>query len=235
LFHIINITIIWTTLAAKSLDKAALEVYKPLIKGNIEEARVKLSYIVGRDTKGLNEKEIVRATVETISENTSDGVIAPMIYALIGGAPLAMMYKGINTMDSMLGYLNVKYKFIGYFPAKVDDFFNFIPARVTGLLMCLVSPFVGGNIIKTFSVMIRDRKNHKSPNCAYPEAATAAALKVQLGGSNSYFGEIMYKPTIGDNIRELEINDIYKTKIIMYLSEFLFLFLLIVYVVAFNS
>jgi len=119
LFHIINITIIWTTLAAKSLDKAALEVYKPLIKGNIEEARVKLSYIVGRDTKGLNEKEIVRATVETISENTSDGVIAPMIYALIGGAPLAMMYKGINTMDSMLGYLNVKYKFIGYFPAKV--------------------------------------------------------------------------------------------------------------------
>jgi len=233
LFHIINITIIWTTLAAKSLDKAALEVYKPLIKGNIEEARVKLSYIVGRDTKGLNEKEIVRATVETISENTSDGVIAPMIYALIGGAPLAMMYKGINTMDSMLGYLNVKYKFIGYFPAKVDDFFNFIPARLTGILMCLISPFVGGNIVNTFKVMIRDRKNHKSPNCAYPEAATAAALKVQLGGSNSYFGEVMFKPTIGDNVRELEVNDIYNAKKIMYFSEILFL--LLVYIFTFKG
>ena len=231
-FHISNIIIIWTTLASKSLYNAGIEVYNPLIEGNIEEARVKLSYIVGRDTKDLNEREIIRATVETISENTSDGIIAPMIFALLGGAPLAMTYKGINTMDSMLGYMNEKFRFIGFFPAKVDDVFNFMPARITGVLMCFISPFIGGSIISTFKIMIRDRKNHKSPNCAYPEAATAAALKVQLGGTNIYFGEVMLKPTIGDNLRELEISDVHQTNKIMYLSEVLLLFLLAIYLVA---
>jgi len=231
IFHFLNIIIIWTTLAAKSLYKAGIDVYSPLIKGDIDEARVKLSYIVGRDTKDLNEREIIRATVETISENTSDGIIAPILFALIGGAPLAMMYKGINTMDSMLGYLNEKFRFIGFYPAKIDDVFNFIPARITGVLMSLISPIVGGNIFNTFKIMVRDRKNHKSPNCAYPEAATAAALKVQLGGTNTYFGELMFKPTIGDNVRELEVNDVLKVNKIMYSSEVLLIILSIVYLI----
>lgn len=165
--HILSILILWTTIACKCLKDEALKIYKSLKNNDIEDARLKLSYIVGRETKYLSEDEIVRADVETVAENTADGVIAPLIFAMIGGAPLAMMYKGINTMDSMLGYLTKEYKDIGYFPAKVDDLFNLIPARVTGILICLVSPLVGGNIIKSFKIMIRDRKNHKSPNCAY--------------------------------------------------------------------
>jgi adenosylcobinamide-phosphate synthase len=225
IFHAVNVLIIWTTLASKSLYEAGNEVFNPLINGNIDEARIKLSYIVGRDTKNLNEHEIIRATVETVSENTSDGVIAPMIFALIGGAPLAMLYKGINTMDSMLGYMNEKFRYIGFFPAKVDDAFNFLPARITGVLMCFVAPVVGGNIFQALKIMIRDRKNHKSPNCAYPEGATAGALKVQLGGTNSYFGELMAKPTIGDNIKALKPTDIFETGKLMYWSELLFMFL----------
>lgn len=225
IFHAVNVLIIWTTLASKSLYEAGIEVFNPLINGNIDEARIKLSYIVGRDTKNLNEHEIIRATVETVSENTSDGVIAPMIFALVGGAPLAMLYKGINTMDSMLGYMNEKFRYIGFFPAKVDDAFNFLPARITGVLMCFVAPVVGGNIFQALKIMIRDRKNHKSPNCAYPEGATAGALKVQLGGTNSYFGELMAKPTIGDNIKALKPIDIFETGKLMYWSELLFMFL----------
>lgn len=227
IFHAVNVLIIWTTLASKSLYEAGIEVFNPLINGNIDEARIKLSYIVGRDTKNLNEHEIIRATVETVSENTSDGVIAPMIFALVGGAPLAMLYKGINTMDSMLGYMNEKFRYIGFFPAKVDDAFNFLPARITGVLMCFVAPVVGGNIFQALKIMIRDRKNHKSPNCAYPEGATAGALKVQLGGTNSYFGELMAKPTIGDNIKVLKPTDIFETGKLMYWSELLFMFLAI--------
>lgn len=219
LFHILNILIIWTTLAAKSLKKAAMEVYDGLEKDDINEARLKLSYIVGRDTENLTKEEIIRADVETVAENTADGIIAPMFYAIIGGAPLAMMYKGVNTMDSMVGYLNEKFKNIGFFPAKVDDVFNFIPARITGILMCLMAFVVKGNILKAFKIMIRDRKNHKSPNCAYPEAATAAALKIQLGGTNVYFGETIYKPTIGDKVKELEPIDIKNTIKLMYASE----------------
>ncbi|MGL4731475.1 MAG: adenosylcobinamide-phosphate synthase CbiB [Clostridium sp.] len=220
-FHLLNIIIIWTTLAAKSLDKAGMEVYEALKKDDIEEARLKLSYIVGRDTKNLSEHEIIRADVETIAENASDGIIAPMFYAFIGGAPLAMIYKGVNTMDSMVGYLNDKYKNIGFFPAKIDDVFNYIPARLTGILMSLVSFLVGGNVVKTFKIMIRDRKNHKSPNCAYPEGATAGALKVQLGGTNVYFGQVVYKPTIGDDIKKLNYIHIKESIKLMYFSEIL--------------
>lgn len=221
LYHSINILILWTTIACKCLKNEAMKVYVELKEGNIEEARVKLSYIVGRETKSLSENEIVRADVETVAENASDGVIAPLFFAIIGGAPLAMMYKGINTMDSMLGYLTKEYKDIGFFPAKVDDVFNFIPARLTGVLMCLIAPLLGGNIIKSFKIMIRDRKNHKSPNCAYPEAATAAVMKVQLGGTNTYFGETIYKPTIGDCIKSLEKEHIRDSIKIMYFSEIL--------------
>ncbi|MGH4140661.1 adenosylcobinamide-phosphate synthase CbiB [Clostridium sp.] len=216
LYHILNIILIWTTIAARCLHKEGKKVYESLAKNDIEDARLKLSYIVGRDTKELNEYEIIRADVETIAENTADGVIAPILYAMIGGAPLAMMYKGINTMDSMLGYMNEKYKHIGFFPAKTDDVFNFIPARITGLLICLAAPLVGGNVLESIKVMIRDRKNHKSPNCAYPEGAAAGAMKVQLGGTNVYFGEEMYKPSIGNKIKELGKEHIVDTIKLMY-------------------
>lgn len=190
---------------------------------------------MGRDTKSLSKDEIVRADVETIAENTADGVIAPILYAILGGAPLAMMYKGINTMDSMLGYMNEKYKHIGFFPAKTDDVFNFIPARITGFLICLSAPLVGGNIKESIKVMIRDRKNHKSPNCAYPEGAAAGAMGVQLGGTNIYFGEKIYKPTIGNKLKELDEEHIIATIKLMYGAMFYLLILFAICVYISNS
>lgn len=221
LYHVVNILIIWTTIAARCLHKEGKKVYVSLNNNDIKDARTKLSYIVGRETKNLSENEIIRADVETIAENTSDGVIAPLLFAIIGGAPLAMMYKAINTMDSMLGYMNSKYRYIGFFPAKTDDVFNFIPARITGILICMVSPITHGNIIYSFKIMIRDRKNHKSPNCAYPEAAAAAALGTMLGGTNVYFGEIVEKPTMGDKKYELDKKHILQVIKLMYASEIL--------------
>lgn len=223
LHHILNVFILWTTLAARCLHKEAKKVYTSLNEEDIEDARLKLSYIVGRDTSQLSEQEIIRADVETVAENASDGVIAPLIYAMIGGAPMAMLYKGINTMDSTLGYMNKKYKYIGYFPAKIDDIFNLILARVTGALMCIAAPIVKGNIVESFRIMIRDRKNHKSPNCAYPEGAAAGALGVQLGGINIYFGQKVYKPTIGDCKKELDKEHIIDTIKLMYGTETLVL------------
>lgn len=234
LYHILNIILIWTTIATRGLHKEGEKVYDSLVKNDIDDARVKLSYIVGRDTKTLNEYEIVRADVETIAENTADGVIAPILYAIIGGAPLAMMYKGINTMDSMLGYMNEKYKYIGFFPAKTDDVFNFIPARITGFLICFAAPLVGGNIAESIKVMIRDRKNHKSPNCAYPEGAAAGAMRVQLGGTNIYFGEKMYKPTIGNKIKELGQDHIIDTIKLMYGAMFYLIILYVLYAICVN-
>lgn len=228
LHHVLNIFILWTTLACKCLNVEAKKIFYSLEKDDIKDARVKLSYIVGRETENLNAEEIIRADVETVAENASDGVIAPLFYAMLGGAPLAMMYKGINTMDSMLGYLTEEYKYIGFFPAKVDDIFNFIPARLTGVLMSLSAPIVKGNIISSLKIMIRDRKNHKSPNCAYPEAAAAGAMKVQLGGTNTYFGEVMYKPTIGDKIKELKKEHIIECIKLMYSSE---VFMIIIYTI----
>lgn len=221
LYHILNILIIWTTLAAKCLHKEAAKIYVSLRTMDLQDARLKLSYIVGRDTKSLTESEIIRADVETVAENTSDGVIAPLIFAMLGGAPLAMLYKGINTMDSMLGYMNKDYKYIGYFPAKTDDMFNLIPARITGILIALVSPIVGGSIFQSLRIMFRDRKNHKSPNCAYPEGAAAGAMRIQLGGTNSYFGELVYKPTIGDRVLELKAVHIIQVIKLMYGAELL--------------
>jgi adenosylcobinamide-phosphate synthase len=230
LYHTLNITMLWTTLAARSLHKEGIKVYHALENNDIQDARLKLSYIVGRDTTNLSEDEIIRADVETVAENTSDGIIAPLFFAAIGGAPLAMMYKGVNTMDSMLGYLNEKYRHIGFFPAKNDDVFNYIPARITGILMGLSAPIVKGNIINSLKIMIRDRRNHKSPNCAYPEAAAAGAMNVQLGGTNTYFGEVMVKPTIGDKNQSLSKVHIKDTIKLMYSSEVLFMVLYVLIV-----
>ncbi|MGB9813821.1 MAG: adenosylcobinamide-phosphate synthase CbiB [Thermovenabulum sp.] len=220
LYHIINILLLYTTIAARCLRDEAFKIYKAL-NCSIEEARLKLSFIVGRDTKNLNDKEVIKATVETVAENTSDGVIAPLFYAIFG-TPFAFVYKMVNTMDSMLGYMNQKYRYIGFFPAKTDDLFNYIPARLTGFLM-IISGIFRYDIKEAFRIMIRDRKNHKSPNCAYPEGAVAGLLGVQLGGDNFYFGELVKKPKIGDKKRELEIEDIKRAVSIMFAAEGVFI------------
>ena len=190
-FLIANSFLIYTTLATKCLKDEAVKIYELLKTKDIEKARVQVSYIVGRDTTHLDEGEIIRATVETVAENTVDGIIAPMFYAFIGGAPLAMAYKAINTLDSTVGYKNDKYK----------DF------------------ILKYNYKDALKISIRDRKNHKSPNCAYPEGAVAGALGIQLGGTNIYFGKAVYKPTIGDKHREIEVDDIVKTNKIMYATS----------------
>jgi adenosylcobinamide-phosphate synthase len=218
-FLIVNSLLIYTTLATKCLKDEAVKIYKVLKTGDIEKSRIQLSYIVGRDTENLDEDEIIRATIETVAENTVDGIIAPMFYAFIGGAPLAMAYKAINTLDSTVGYKNEKYKDLGFASAKIDDIANYIPARISVLLMMLGSLMLGYDYKNSSKIAIRDRKNHKSPNCAYPEGAVAGALGVQLGGTNIYFGEVVYKPTIGDKIREIEIDDIIKTNKIMYATS----------------
>lgn len=224
LYHIINVYLIYTCIAARCLHFEAFKVLDAL-KESLEQGRKRVSYIVGRDTTKLSEVEIIKATIETVAENTSDGVIAPLLYIMILGAPGGLMYKFVNTMDSMLGYMNEKYIDLGYFPAKVDDVFNYIPARVTGILMNLSSIF-RFNMKNGFKIMIRDRKNHKSPNAIYPEAAVAGLLQIQLGGNSIYHGKLVEKPSIGDKVFDITKSHIKSTVEIMYRSEIL---LLIIY------
>lgn len=218
-YFIVNTILIYTTLATKCLKDESSKIYKVLKTGDLEKSRIQLSYIVGRDTTNLNEKEIVRATVETVAENTVDGIIAPLFYGFIGGAPLAMAYKAVNTLDSTVGYKNDKYYYLGFASAKIDDIANYIPARLGVILLPLGSLFTGFNFKDALKIGIRDRKNHKSPNCAFSEGAVAGALGIQLGGTNVYFGKEVYKPTIGDKTREIEIEDIVRTNKIMYSSS----------------
>ncbi len=221
LYLVVNSLIIYTIFATKCLKDEAVKIYKVLKEDDIVKARKQLSYIVGRDTQDLSKDEIIRATVETVAENTVDGIIAPMMYIFIGGAPLGMMYKAVNTLDSMVGYKNDKYMNLGFASAKIDDLFNFIPARITACIMAVASLFLVFDFKGSIKVFIRDRKNHKSPNCAYPEGAVAGALGIQLGGTNIYFGQKVHKPTIGDKLRSIEADDILKTNRIMYLTSIL--------------
>lgn len=219
LYYIINSLLLYTTLATKCLGDEANKIKRVLETDTLEKARLQLSYIVGRDTSKLSEKEIIRATVETVAENTVDGVIAPLFYAFIGGAPLAFAYKAINTLDSTVGYKNEKYKDLGFASAKIDDIANYVPARLTAILMTVASVFLRFDAKNCLKIAIRDRKNHKSPNCAYPEGAAAGALGVQLGGTNVYFGEVVVKPTIGDATRSLENRDITRVNQLMYMTS----------------
>lgn len=218
---IVSGIIIYFCIATKSLKVEALRVVKALKDNDIEEARHRLSYIVGRDTKSLDEEGILRAVVETIAENISDGVVAPILYAGLFGAPFALVYKAVNTMDSMFGYKNEKYYDFGYFPAKLDDIFNYIPARLTGYLIIVSSYFLKLDYKNSYKIYKRDRYNHSSPNSAHPEAAVAGALGLKLGGANYYFGKLVEKPTIGDEVKKIEINDVYVTNRILYLVSFL--------------
>lgn len=228
-FFVADTLLCWLMLAARSLQKESMKVYGELKKGDLMGARRALSGIVGRDTDCLDAEQVTKAVVETVAENTSDGVTAPLCYMALGGSPLAMLYKAVNTMDSMFGYTNERYRHFGYFPAKIDDVFNFLPARLTGLLMIPAACLAGLSARGAAHIFWRDRKNHPSPNSACGEAAAAGALGLQLGGDMMYFGEWHRKKTIGDAGRRAEAGDILKVIRLMYAAaiETLVLLLLI--------
>ncbi len=210
-----------TLIAARCLRNESMKVYRALEKGDTEGARRAVSGIVGRDAAPLDRSGMIRAAVETVAENTSDGVTAPVIFIALGGAPLGFLYKAANTMDSMLGYTNEKYRDIGRFAAKLDDFLNFLPSRMTALLMIAAAGVLGLDIRGAWKIWRRDRRNHPSPNSAQTESVCAGALGVRLAGDAYYFGELHHKPFIGDNTREIENEDIRRANRLMYLASVL--------------
>ena len=207
--------------ATRCLREESMKVYTALKNNDLTDARMKLSWIVGRDTKELTKSEVTKGAVETVAENTADGIIAPMLYMFIGGAPLAFLYKGINTMDSMVGYKNDKYLYFGRCAAKLDDFANYIPARVAGICMIVAAYLLSLDAKKAWKIFKRDRYNHLSPNSAMTESVTAGALHIQLGGGHFYFGKWVPKDTIGDDIRQVEPEDIVQTNNLMYMTAVL--------------
>ena len=208
-------------LAAKGLAQESTNVYRALIKPDLPAARKAVSRIVGRDTQNLTLEGVTKAAVETVAENASDGVIAPLLYMLLGGAPLALTYKAINTMDSMLGYKNEKYLYFGRAAAKLDDAANYLPSRLAGLLWCAAAALTGNSATGAWRIWRRDRRCHASPNSAQTESACAGALGVQLAGPAYYFGEYYAKPTIGDPLRPIEPEDIRRANRMMYAESVL--------------
>ena len=206
-------------LAVKCLRDESMKVYNALKSGTIEDGRRAVSMIVGRDTQALDEKGVVKAAVETVAENFSDGVLAPMFYMLIGGPVLMFIYKGINTMDSMVGYKNDRFLYFGRCAAKLDDVANYIPSRIAGLMLILaayVGRFSGKDARRIF---LRDRRKHASPNSAQTESAAAGALQIQLAGNAYYFGKLHEKQFIGDPVREIEVDDIKRMNNLMYIAS----------------
>jgi adenosylcobinamide-phosphate synthase len=211
----------WQCLAARSLCRESMKVKKALDTGDIEASRRAVSMIVGRDTAALDEKGVARAAVETVAENTSDGVIAPLIFLAIGGGALGMLYKAVNTMDSMLGYVEEPYKNFGLVPAKLDDVFNFIPARLSALIMLLAGGVAGFDMKNGFRIFRRDRYKHASPNSAQTESVMAGLLRLRLAGDAFYHGVLHNKEYIGDPLRQIETNDIKRANIIMFVTAFI--------------
>ena len=208
----------WMGIAVTCMAKEAQGVEKALVRG-LPEARKQVARIVGRDTQELNEEEIIKATVETVAENTTDGVISPLFWALLGGPVLLWGFKAANTLDSMVGYMDEKYRDIGWSSAKLDDLLNWIPARLTALLMICAAFLTGLDGKNAFRIVRRDHANHKSPNCAWSEAAAAGALHIQLGGTHTYFGKPVEKPTIGDADRSAERADIRLANRLLYATS----------------
>lgn len=206
----------WQCIAARSLRDESMKVKKALDSGDIEASRKAVSMIVGRDTAALDEKGVARAAVETVAENTSDGVIAPLIFLAIGGGPLGMLYKAVNTMDSMLGYIEEPYKNFGLVPAKADDVFNFIPARISAILLLLGGGVLGFDMKNGWRIFRRDRYKHASPNSAQTESVMAGLLGLRLAGDAYYHGVLHKKEFIGDPVREIESRDITRSNRIMY-------------------
>ncbi|NRD79316.1 cobalamin biosynthesis protein CobD [Bacillus sp. BRMEA1] len=215
--------IIAATIAQKSLKEASNDVYLPLTEGDLPEARKRLSYIVGRDTEFLPEAEIARGAIETVAENTCDGVTAPLFWALIGGAPLAMVYRAANTCDSMVGHLNERYKDFGWASAKWDDVMNWIPSRITGILMLLGKHPEQMDYKKAWKILFRDAKKHPSPNSGWGEAAAAVILGIQLGGINYYKGMISDRAKMGEPQTTIQAEHILKVNALLYKTVFLFL------------
>ena len=225
---IVTIYFLYTSIAGKCLDVEAKKVYRKIKENKLEESRKALSYLVGRDTTQLNFNQIIRGVVDTVSENTIDGVLAPLMYMIIGfyfnmPVEFVFIYKTINTLDSMVGYTQEPYREIGFASAKLDDIANYIPARLGSVVMLLAGLILKMDIKNGIKIFIRDKRNHKSPNCAYPESVVAGLLQIQLGGTNTYFGEEVYKPTIGDSLVDIKAEHINKTSKIIYMSEVLVL------------
>ena len=212
-------------LAAKGLVQESRNVYNELVKPDLPAARKAVSRIVGRDTENLTAEGVTKAAVETVAENASDGVIAPLLYMLLGGAPLALTYKAVNTMDSMVGYKNETYLYFGRAAAKLDDVANYIPSRLAALLWAAAAALTGNDAKGAWRIWRRDRRNHASPNSAQTESACAGALGVQLAGPAYYFGEYYPKPTIGDALRPIEPQDILRADRMMYAASVLALVL----------
>ncbi len=226
-------------LAVKCLKVESMKVYQCLKNGNMEQARKAVSMIVGRDTEHLDEEGVAKAAIETVAENTSDGVIAPMLYLAVGGPVLGFLYKAVNTMDSMIGYKNEKYLYFGRAAAKLDDFVNFLPARISACLMITAS-FLAGRQFSgkgAWTIYKRDRKKHTSPNSGQTEAICAGALSIRLAGDASYFGKIVKKPYIGDAVRGVEYEDIKRANHLMYITAWLceVLCLLVMYAIVMSS
>ena len=212
----VSAVICYYMLAGKSLKTESMKVYKAFENNDTEGARKAVSMIVGRDTQSLTKEGIIKAAVETVAENASDGVIAPLIYMLIFGPVGGVVYKAVNTMDSMIGYVEEKYFYIGKFAAKLDDVLNYIPARVSGILVIISAFVLRYDYKNAFRIFKRDRRKHASPNSAQTESAMAGALGVQLAGDATYFGVVHKKPYIGDKNREIENEDIKRANDIMY-------------------
>ena len=215
----------WQALAMRGLRDESRNVYRALTGGTLEQARAAVARIVGRDTAALSAGGVTKAAVETVAENFADGVAAPMFYMLLGGAPLALTYKAINTMDSMLGYKNQKYLYFGRAAARLDDVANYLPSRLAGLLWVAAAALTGSSARGAWKIWRRDRRNHASPNSAQTESACAGALGVQLAGPAYYFGEYYDKPTIGDALRPVEPKDILRADRMMYAESLLALVL----------
>ena len=207
-------------LATKSLRQESMKVYAALKTGDLDKARYAVSMIVGRDTARLDEAGVARAAVETVAENTSDGIIAPMLFLAIGGAPLGFFYKAVNTMDSMLGYVEMPYKNVGLVPAKMDDVFNYLPARISALLMLVAGDLLGMDGENGWKIFKRDRYNHASPNSAQTESVCAGLMGLRLAGDAWYHGVLHKKKFIGDPVREIEPEDIPRACRLLYLTAF---------------
>ena len=211
------------TISPRSLSEAGRELFQLLEDGNLEKARFKVGWIVGRDTDKLSPAEVTRATVETIAENTVDGVIAPLFFFAVGGVPFAVLYRAANTMDSMLGYKNDRYLFFGRVPARLDDILNYIPARICGVLFVLSAMLLGFDYRAAWRIMLRDARKHPSPNGGWAEASVAGALGIRLGGYNSYFGKQHFRAYMGDPLKELQQGHIMECIRLMYSASILFL------------
>ena len=229
LFNILSVYVLMTSLASKCLHLEAQKVTKAIENNDIELARLKLSYLVGRDTKNLSLEEIIRGVIETVAENTIDGVLAPLLMMMIGlpfglSVEFAIVYKIVNTLDSMVGYIHEPYKDIGFASAKLDDALNFIPARLGALIMLLAGGVLRLKTSNGFKIFHRDRLNHKSPNSGHPESVVAGLLNIQIGGTNQYFGNVVVKPTIGDANEILSVEKIKMTSKIMFASMWILTF-----------